>query len=43
MPLRDVACDFERERDAEILRSLTTLERINHKPVAEFWNSVADK
>jgi Leucine-rich repeat (LRR) protein len=28
---------FQRQRDAEILRSLTTLERFNDKPAADFW------
>jgi formylglycine-generating enzyme required for sulfatase activity len=37
MPLKEVYCDFRRERDAEILRSITTLGRINGKPAAEFW------
>jgi serine/threonine protein kinase len=37
MPLKSLGCDFQRERDAEMLRSLTTLERINDKPAADFW------
>jgi Leucine-rich repeat (LRR) protein len=37
MPLKELNCEFQRERDAEILRSITTLERINGKPAAEFW------
>jgi hypothetical protein len=40
MPLKEVYCDFRRERDAEILRSITTLGRINGKPAAEFWKEV---
>ncbi len=39
-PLRDIPvktlwCDFKPERDAEILRSIKTLETINGKPAAE--------
>jgi tRNA A-37 threonylcarbamoyl transferase component Bud32 len=40
MPLKELFCDFQRERDAAILRSLTTLERINDKPAADFWKEV---
>jgi Leucine-rich repeat (LRR) protein len=29
MPLKEIACDFRAERDVEILRSITTLEKIN--------------
>jgi hypothetical protein len=41
MPLREVMCDFQRERDEAVLRSLMTLETINGKPAAQFWNEVA--
>jgi uncharacterized membrane protein len=37
MPLKVLWCDCKPERDAEILRSIKTLERINDKPAAEFW------
>jgi len=40
MRLKELLCDFQRERDAAILRSLTTLERINDKPAADFWKEV---
>jgi hypothetical protein len=40
MPLKELSWDFQRERDPEILRSLTTLERINDKPAADFWKEV---
>jgi hypothetical protein len=40
MRLKELFCDFQRERDAEVLRSLTTLERINDKPAADFWKEV---
>jgi Leucine-rich repeat (LRR) protein len=40
MPLKDIFCDFKPERDAEILRSFTTLETINQKPAAAFWKEV---
>src|SRR5439155_1657001 len=35
MPLKTLYCDFDVERDATVLRSIKTLESINHKPVAE--------
>lgn len=38
-PLKELPCDFQPERDAEILRSIKTLETINGKPAAEFWKS----
>jgi hypothetical protein len=31
------------QRDAEILRSIKTLETINGKPAAEFWKEVDKK
>ena len=40
MPLKELRCDFKPERDAEILRSLKTLETINDKPAKEFWQEV---
>ena len=39
-PLKTLFCDFQRERDEELLRSITTLETINYKPVSEFWKEV---
>jgi hypothetical protein len=43
MPVKWLRCDFQRARDAELLRSLTTLEQINLKPAAEFWKEVDGK
>ena len=43
MPLKDLRCDFKPERDAEILRSIKTLETINGKPAKEFWQEVNAK
>ena len=40
---QDLRCDFKPERDAEILRSIKTLETINGKPAAEFWKEVDAK
>jgi serine/threonine protein kinase/Leucine-rich repeat (LRR) protein len=40
MPLKELSCDFQPQRDAEILRSLKSLEKINGKPVAEFWKEM---
>jgi hypothetical protein len=43
MPLKDLYCDFKPERDAEMLRSIKTLMKINGKPAMEFWNEVDAK
>jgi hypothetical protein len=43
MPLRDVLCDFQPKRDAEILRSIPTLETINGKPAKDILNEVNAK
>jgi hypothetical protein len=40
MPLEELSCDFKPERDAAILRSITTLKRINLSPAAAFWRDV---
>ena len=37
LPLKTIYCDFVPARDAAILRSIKTLERIGKVPVAEFW------
>ena len=36
-PLRELRINFLRDRDTELLRSIATLELINGKSVAEFW------
>jgi hypothetical protein len=38
-PLELLACDFKRERDGEVLRSIKTLKSINEQPAAEFWKA----
>jgi serine/threonine protein kinase/Leucine-rich repeat (LRR) protein len=43
MPLESLICDFRPERDAQILRSITTLQKINDKPAKEFWKDVYEK
>jgi eukaryotic-like serine/threonine-protein kinase len=43
MALKNLYCDFKPERDAEILRSIKTLETINGKPVEQFWKEVDAK
>src|SRR5262245_35923372 len=43
MPLTTIALDFRAERDAKVLRSLTTLQTINNKSAADFWKDVDDK
>ena len=40
MPLKILRCDFKTGRDAEILRSITTLEQINDQSAKEFWKEV---
>jgi Protein kinase domain len=39
MPLKQLWLDYQPERDAELLRSLKGLERINGMPAAEFWKA----
>jgi Leucine-rich repeat (LRR) protein len=39
-PLKELRCDFDPNRDTEILRSIKTLEQVNGLPVAEFWKQV---
>jgi hypothetical protein len=43
MPLKALECDLQPERKMEILRSIKTLEQINGRPAAEFWNEVEQK
>ena len=43
MPLKTLTCDFKPERDAEILRSIKTLESIHGLPVKEFLKEVDAK
>jgi hypothetical protein len=43
MPLTKLLCDFRPERDAALLRSIKTLEKINEKPAAEFWKELDAK
>jgi hypothetical protein len=43
MPLKELYCDFQYERDAKVLRSIKTLEKINSKSAAEFWKEVDAK
>lgn len=43
MPLQELRCDFVPERDADILRSIKTLEKINEKPAQDFWKEVDEK
>jgi len=43
LPLKMLWCDFKAERDADVLRSIRTLETINDKPAAEFWKEVDEK
>jgi hypothetical protein len=40
LPLKELNCDFRPERDAALLRSIKTLEKINGKPAAEFWKAI---
>ena len=40
MHLLGVSCSFDRNRDGNILRSMTSLERINHQSAEDFWKAV---
>jgi hypothetical protein len=37
LPLRGIMLDYRPERDAKVLRGIRTLETINNKPAAQFW------
>jgi hypothetical protein len=39
MPLEELDCDFDPKRDGPLLRSLTSLVKINSLPAAEFWKN----
>jgi serine/threonine-protein kinase len=43
MPLKELHLDFKPERDAELLRSIQSLDQINSKPAAEFWKEVEEQ
>jgi hypothetical protein len=43
MPLTKLRLTFRPERDAEIVRSFTTLQEINDKPAADFWKEADGK
>ncbi len=43
MPLTHLFCDFKPFRHTELLRSIKTLERINEKPAADFWQEVEEQ
>jgi hypothetical protein len=36
----EIVCDVHSKRDAAILRSIKTLEKINGKPAAQFWKDI---
>lgn len=43
LPLKEISGNFNLPRDAAILRSINTLEKINGKPAAEFWKQFPEK
>jgi serine/threonine protein kinase/Leucine-rich repeat (LRR) protein len=43
MPLKNLHCDFMADRDAKILRSITSLEKINDKESKQFWKELTAK
>jgi Leucine-rich repeat (LRR) protein len=43
MPLKELTCDFRFDRDADLLRSIMTLESINGKRAKQFWADVDAK
>jgi hypothetical protein len=40
MPLTEIQLDFKRDRDTELLRSLSTLSTIDDKSAEVFWKEV---
>lgn len=40
-PLRELTANIEADRDATVLNRIRTLEKINGKPVKEFWKQLA--
>jgi hypothetical protein len=40
MRLKVLSCDFMAERDAAVLRAIPTLEAINGKTAAQFWQDL---
>ena len=40
MPLKELRCNFDKDRDAPVLSGITTLEKINDLPAASFWTKV---
>ena len=40
LPLTDLQCTFDPERDTQALRAIKTIERVNDVPIAEFWRRV---
>jgi len=42
-PLIELLCDFKPFRDAELLRSIKSLESINGKPASDFWKDVDEQ
>lgn len=43
LPLKAISCVNKTERDVALLRSLKTVNKINSKPVAEFWKELDGK
>ena len=43
MPLQILECDFNLDRDADVLRSLKSLKSINGKPAPQFWEEFKNK
>jgi len=40
MPLKSLVCDFDPNRDTDLIHSITTLETINGKNIADFWKVI---
>lgn len=40
MPLKELRCGFDKDRDALILDGIATLEKINDILAASFWTKV---
>ncbi|MEZ6143048.1 MAG: protein kinase [Zavarzinella sp.] len=40
MPLKTIRCNFNYQRDCQLLREIKTLEKINDRPAADFWKTM---
>jgi hypothetical protein len=43
LPLKELSCDSNLYQDAQNIRAIKTLEKINDKPAADFWKEAEDQ